>query len=119
MGRPPAPLKTKRHEGFSPQPSSDAPQTCLCLFTGAFAVCPGSVLLFGSFSILLNVFHIGYSAVLIQCKSRVEIVFPSIEILFICTQVLHVTLLEACLFSLSHSREPKAWGEVGAHKAFS
>uniref|UniRef100_A0A8C0BCC0 Otopetrin 3 n=1 Tax=Buteo japonicus TaxID=224669 RepID=A0A8C0BCC0_9AVES len=46
----------------------------------------GSVLLFGSFSILLNVFHIGYSAVLIQCKSRVEIVFPSIEILFICTQ---------------------------------
>ncbi|XP_009571075.1 PREDICTED: otopetrin-3 [Fulmarus glacialis] len=46
----------------------------------------GSVLLFGSFSILLNVFQIGYSAILIQCKSRVEIVFPSIEILFICTQ---------------------------------
>ncbi|NWH72838.1 OTOP3 protein, partial [Piaya cayana] len=46
----------------------------------------GSVLLFGSFSVLLNVFHIGYSAVLIQCKSRVEIMFPSIEILFICTQ---------------------------------
>ncbi|KAM9537388.1 proton channel OTOP3 isoform 1-T3 [Guaruba guarouba] len=46
----------------------------------------GSVLLFGVFSILLNTFHIGYSAVLIQCKSRVEIVFPSIEILFICTQ---------------------------------
>ncbi|NXD62374.1 OTOP3 protein, partial [Eolophus roseicapillus] len=46
----------------------------------------GSVLLFGTFSILLNTFHIGYSAVLIQCKSRVEIVFPSIEILFICTQ---------------------------------
>uniref|UniRef100_A0A8C8AKZ7 Otopetrin 3 n=1 Tax=Otus sunia TaxID=257818 RepID=A0A8C8AKZ7_9STRI len=46
----------------------------------------GSVLLFGSFSILLNVFQIGYSAILIQCKSRVEIVFPSIEILFIGTQ---------------------------------
>ncbi|XP_057274652.1 proton channel OTOP3 [Pezoporus wallicus] len=46
----------------------------------------GSVLLFGIFSVLLNTFHIGYSAVLIQCKSRVEIVFPSIEILFICTQ---------------------------------
>ncbi|KFV43588.1 Otopetrin-3, partial [Tyto alba] len=46
----------------------------------------GSVLLFGSFSILLNVFQIGYNAILIQCKSRVEIVFPSIEILFICTQ---------------------------------
>ncbi|KAM6245415.1 proton channel OTOP3 [Porphyrio hochstetteri] len=46
----------------------------------------GSVLLFGSFSILLNVFQIGYSTILIQCKSRVEIVFPSIEIVFICTQ---------------------------------
>ncbi|NXJ68264.1 OTOP3 protein, partial [Rostratula benghalensis] len=46
----------------------------------------GSVLLFASFSILLNVFQIGYSAILIQCKSRVEIVFPSIEILFILTQ---------------------------------
>ncbi|KAM6376569.1 proton channel OTOP3 [Pluvialis apricaria] len=46
----------------------------------------GSVLLFGSFSILLNVFQIGYSAILIQCKSRVEIVFPSIEIVFIFTQ---------------------------------
>ncbi|XP_054077729.1 proton channel OTOP3 [Rissa tridactyla] len=46
----------------------------------------GSVLLFASFSILLNVFQIGYSAILIQCKSRVEIVFPSIEIFFILTQ---------------------------------
>ncbi|KAM6403459.1 proton channel OTOP3 [Rhynochetos jubatus] len=46
----------------------------------------GSVMLFGCFSILLNVFQIGYSAILIQCKSRVDIVFPSIEILFICTQ---------------------------------
>ncbi|NXU53821.1 OTOP3 protein, partial [Turnix velox] len=46
----------------------------------------GSVLLFASFSILLNVFQIGYSAILIQCKSRVEIIFPSIEILFILTQ---------------------------------
>ncbi|NXM95118.1 OTOP3 protein, partial [Sylvia borin] len=46
----------------------------------------GSVLLFGSCSILLNVFQIGYSIILIHCKSRVEIVFPSIGILFICTQ---------------------------------
>ncbi|XP_068888646.1 proton channel OTOP3 [Aphelocoma coerulescens] len=46
----------------------------------------GSVLLFGMCSILLNVFHIGYSTILVQCKSRVEIVFPSIGILFICTQ---------------------------------
>ncbi|KFR17275.1 Otopetrin-3, partial [Opisthocomus hoazin] len=46
----------------------------------------GSVLLFGSCSVLLNVFQIGYSSILIQCKSRVEIVFPSIDILFICSQ---------------------------------
>ncbi|NXG57607.1 OTOP3 protein, partial [Hemiprocne comata] len=46
----------------------------------------GSLMLFGSFSILLNVFQIGYSAILIHCKSKVEIVFPSIEIIFICTQ---------------------------------
>ncbi|NWH58808.1 OTOP3 protein, partial [Geococcyx californianus] len=46
----------------------------------------GSMLLFGSCSILLSVCHIGYSAVVIQCKSSMEILFPSIEILFICTQ---------------------------------
>ncbi|NWU04462.1 OTOP3 protein, partial [Urocynchramus pylzowi] len=46
----------------------------------------GSVLLFGSCSILLNVFQIGYSTILVQCKSKVEVVFPSIGILFICTQ---------------------------------
>ncbi|NXL17339.1 OTOP3 protein, partial [Setophaga kirtlandii] len=46
----------------------------------------GSVLLFGSCSILLNVFQIGYSTILVHCKSRVEILFPVIEILFICTQ---------------------------------
>lgn len=109
----------------SSQPGSDVPQMRFCLFTGAFAVCPGSVLLFGCFSILLNVFHIGYSTILIQCKSKAEIVFPSIEILFICTQVPHVTLLEACLFSLSHSWAPRERGEVGrlgkagAREAFS
>ncbi|NXP91552.1 OTOP3 protein, partial [Passerina amoena] len=46
----------------------------------------GSVLLFGSCSILLNVFQIGYSTILVQCKSKVEILFPIIDILFICTQ---------------------------------
>ncbi|NWI47133.1 OTOP3 protein, partial [Picathartes gymnocephalus] len=46
----------------------------------------GSVLLFGSCSILLNAFQIGYSTILVHCKSRMEIVFPSIGILFICTQ---------------------------------
>ncbi|NWT22351.1 OTOP3 protein, partial [Cardinalis cardinalis] len=46
----------------------------------------GSVLLFGSCSILLNVFQIGYSTILVHCKSKVEILFPIIGILFICTQ---------------------------------
>ncbi|NWW98306.1 OTOP3 protein, partial [Caloenas nicobarica] len=46
----------------------------------------GSVLLFGSLSILLNVFQISYSTILIECKSGVDIVFPSIEIIFICAQ---------------------------------
>ncbi|NXR06450.1 OTOP3 protein, partial [Semnornis frantzii] len=48
----------------------------------------GSVLLFGSCSVLLNSFQIGYSTILIQCKSKVDILFPSIDILFICTQAL-------------------------------
>ncbi|RLV99283.1 hypothetical protein DV515_00009929 [Chloebia gouldiae] len=46
----------------------------------------GSVLLFGSCSILLNVFQIGYNTILVHCKSKVEILYPSIGILFICTQ---------------------------------
>ncbi|NXI65010.1 OTOP3 protein, partial [Anseranas semipalmata] len=46
----------------------------------------GSLLLFGSFSVLLNVFQIGYSIIQIHCKSKVDIVFPSIEILFVSTQ---------------------------------
>uniref|UniRef100_A0A8C3N4S2 Uncharacterized protein n=1 Tax=Geospiza parvula TaxID=87175 RepID=A0A8C3N4S2_GEOPR len=48
----------------------------------------GSVLLFGSCSILLNVFQIGYSTVLVHCKSKLEILFPIIGIVFISTQVL-------------------------------
>ncbi|NXC43475.1 OTOP3 protein, partial [Penelope pileata] len=46
----------------------------------------GSLLLFGTFSILLNVFQIGYSVIQINCKSKVEIVFPSIEIVYVATQ---------------------------------
>uniref|UniRef100_A0A8C6YYY2 Otopetrin 3 n=1 Tax=Nothoprocta perdicaria TaxID=30464 RepID=A0A8C6YYY2_NOTPE len=46
----------------------------------------GSLLLFGAFSVLLNVFEIGYSVIHIQCKSQVQIVFPCIEILFVGTQ---------------------------------
>uniref|UniRef100_A0A8B9PZ46 Otopetrin 3 n=1 Tax=Apteryx owenii TaxID=8824 RepID=A0A8B9PZ46_APTOW len=48
----------------------------------------GSLLLFGAFSVLLNVFEIGYSVVHIQCKSHVQLVFPCIEILFVSTQAL-------------------------------
>ncbi|XP_064584668.1 proton channel OTOP3 [Zonotrichia leucophrys gambelii] len=47
----------------------------------------GAVLLFGSCSILLNVFEIGYSTILVRCKSNVEILFPVVAILFIGTQI--------------------------------
>lgn len=70
------------------------------------------MLLFGSLSILLNVFQISYSAILIECKSGVDIVFPSIEIIFICAQVLYFIPLEIRSFSLSHSWDPKG-GRVG------
>ncbi|XP_078011868.1 proton channel OTOP3 [Phascolarctos cinereus] len=46
----------------------------------------GSLVLFGSCTVLLNVFRIGYIISHIHCKSEVEIVFPIIEILFISLQ---------------------------------
>ncbi|KAJ7315993.1 hypothetical protein JRQ81_002155 [Phrynocephalus forsythii] len=46
----------------------------------------GSLLLFGACSVLLNMFWIGYDIIHIHCKSPVEIVFPCIQIPFICTQ---------------------------------
>ncbi|XP_072844994.2 proton channel OTOP3 [Pogona vitticeps] len=46
----------------------------------------GSLLLFGACSVLLNMFWIAYDIIHIHCKSPVEIVFPSIGILFICIQ---------------------------------
>uniref|UniRef100_A0A8D2N5A2 Otopetrin 3 n=1 Tax=Zonotrichia albicollis TaxID=44394 RepID=A0A8D2N5A2_ZONAL len=45
------------------------------------------LMLFGSCSILLNVFEIGYSTILVRCKSNVEILFPVVAILFIGTQI--------------------------------
>ncbi|XP_072501728.1 proton channel OTOP3 [Notamacropus eugenii] len=46
----------------------------------------GSLVLFGSCTILLNIFRIGYIISHIHCKSEVELVFPIIEILFISLQ---------------------------------
>ncbi|XP_062977571.1 proton channel OTOP3 [Elgaria multicarinata webbii] len=46
----------------------------------------GSLLLFGVFSIFLNIFRIGYTVSHLQCKSQVEFFFPSIQIIFICIQ---------------------------------
>ncbi|XP_044530588.1 proton channel OTOP3 isoform X1 [Gracilinanus agilis] len=46
----------------------------------------GSLVLFGSCTVLLNVFRIGYVVSHIHCKSDVELVFPVIEILFISLQ---------------------------------
>lgn len=91
---------------LTPHPCLDAPRTHLCSFTAAFAVCPGSLLLFGTFSILLNVFQIGYSVIQINCKSKVEIVFPSIEILFVATQVMQIPPSWQLTHSLLY-----CWGE--------
>lgn len=41
---------------------------------------PGSLVLFGSCSICLNVFRVGYGMSHIRCKSQLELVFPAIEI---------------------------------------
>uniref|UniRef100_A0A8C2YMP6 Otopetrin 3 n=2 Tax=Chinchilla lanigera TaxID=34839 RepID=A0A8C2YMP6_CHILA len=42
----------------------------------------GSLVLFGSCTICLNVFRIGYDVSHSHCKSQVELVFPAIEIVF-------------------------------------
>uniref|UniRef100_A0A8C6X896 Otopetrin 3 n=1 Tax=Naja naja TaxID=35670 RepID=A0A8C6X896_NAJNA len=46
----------------------------------------GSLILFGACSVALPSFLIGYDIVYIQSESQMEILFPSIEILFICIQ---------------------------------
>ncbi|XP_066468975.1 proton channel OTOP3 [Tiliqua scincoides] len=46
----------------------------------------GSLILFGACSVLLSIFQIGYITVHIHCKSLLEILFPSLEMLFICIQ---------------------------------
>ncbi|XP_063098486.1 proton channel OTOP3 [Cavia porcellus] len=43
----------------------------------------GSLVLFGSCTICLNVFRIGYDVSHSHCKSQLELVFPAIEIIFI------------------------------------
>ncbi|XP_019370779.1 PREDICTED: otopetrin-3 [Gavialis gangeticus] len=45
-----------------------------------------SLVMFGAFSLLLNMFHIGYIISHIQCKSYLEILFPCIDILFLTLQ---------------------------------
>ncbi|XP_059126734.1 proton channel OTOP3 [Peromyscus eremicus] len=46
----------------------------------------GSLVLFGSCTICLNVFRIGYDVSHIHCKSEVELIFPVIEIIFMSVQ---------------------------------
>ncbi|KAM9044410.1 proton channel OTOP3 [Megaptera novaeangliae] len=43
----------------------------------------GSLVLFGSCTICLNVFRVGYGMSHIQCKSQLELIFPAVEIVFI------------------------------------
>lgn len=44
-------------------------------------------MLFGSCTICLNAFRMGYDVSHIYCKSQLELVFPAIEIVFIGVQV--------------------------------
>lgn len=48
---------------------------------------PGSLVLFGSCTVCLNVFRVGYDVSHIRCKSQLELVFPAIEVVFISVQV--------------------------------
>ncbi|XP_017501640.3 proton channel OTOP3 isoform X1 [Manis javanica] len=43
----------------------------------------GSLVLFGSCTICLNIFRVGYDVSHIHCKSKLELIFPVIEIIFI------------------------------------
>ncbi|XP_060147202.1 proton channel OTOP3 [Globicephala melas] len=43
----------------------------------------GSLVLFGSCAICLNVFRVGYGMSHIRCKSQLELIFPAVEIIFI------------------------------------
>ncbi|KAI4556709.1 hypothetical protein MJT46_015332 [Ovis ammon polii x Ovis aries] len=47
----------------------------------------GSLVLFGSCTVCLNVFRVGYDVSHIRCKSQLELVFPAIEVIFISVQV--------------------------------
>ncbi|XP_059005192.1 proton channel OTOP3 isoform X1 [Mustela lutreola] len=46
----------------------------------------GSLVLFGSCSICLNIFRVGYDVSHIHCKSQLELIFPVIEMIFIGVQ---------------------------------
>ncbi|XP_040496193.1 proton channel OTOP3 isoform X1 [Ursus maritimus] len=46
----------------------------------------GSLVLFGSCTICLNVFRVGYDVSHIHCKSQLELIFPVIEIIFLGVQ---------------------------------
>uniref|UniRef100_A0A667J5N9 Otopetrin 3 n=1 Tax=Lynx canadensis TaxID=61383 RepID=A0A667J5N9_LYNCA len=46
----------------------------------------GSLVLFGSCAVCLNVFRLGYDVSHIHCKSQLELIFPVIEIVFIGAQ---------------------------------
>lgn len=45
-------------------------------------------MLFGSCTICLNVFRMGYDVSHIHCKSEVELIFPVVEIVFMSVQVM-------------------------------
>jgi hypothetical protein len=52
---------------------------------------PGSLVLFGSCTICLNIFRMGYDVSHSHCKSELELMFPAIEIVFMGVQVTGLT----------------------------
>lgn len=49
-------------------------------------------MLFGSCTICLNIFRVGYDVSHIHCKSKLELIFPVIEIIFIGIQVTELSI---------------------------
>lgn len=70
-------------------PGKEDPPTSSCLSPPSPPLSrPGSLVLFGSCTVCLNVFRMGYDVSHIHCKSEVELIFPAIEIVFMIIQVM-------------------------------
>lgn len=82
---------------------------------------PGSLLLFGGFTICLNGFRVGYDLSHSHCKSQLELIFPAVEIIFVGIQVTGLPLRQAtrthapaCAWKRPDTQTP-AWLRVCTH----